>query len=249
MSGFLEKYNTDNVFLRSLIVGVIRILNDKVTIQQINDKQETLESHIPFFYSLAGDEAFLQDSYLNYYDCDGNEEFAEGNYDVIPRGVVVFNGASINPSSLTNKFVRTTYTKEDPQTGEMKAFSSYTNNIPLTVDFGIRIRVDTLLDSFKIFQSVIDSFYKVDSFGFEYLGARIPVQMGFPEQYENDKQFEFSYGSTQQWIEFSFNVEIETFYPQRDSSTERFRGNLMQAGIKLKKELGKSLGDDESLIN
>jgi len=250
MSGFLEKYNTDEVFLRSLIIGLVRLLNDKITYLQTNNKQEVMEIHLPFFYSLAGDEAFLQDNYLDYILCDDGtkQQFAEGNYDVVPRGIVLFNAASINPAGLTNKLVRNTYTKEDNK-GEMKAHSAYTNNIPLALDFLIRIRIDTLLDSFKIFQAVLGTFTKVDQYSFEYDGTRISVQVGFPEQYENDKQFEFSYGAQQQHIELSFSLAVESYFPQRDLATERFRGNLMQAGIKVQTNVGSNLSEDSSLIN
>ena len=251
MSGFLEKYNTDEVFLRSLIIGVVRMLNNKVTYLQTNDKQEILEVHLPFFYSLAGDESFLQDSFLDYVICDPDgtsRSFAEGNYDVIPRGVVLFNSVSINPSGLTSKFVRNTYNIED-KTGEMKAYSAYTNNIPLNIEFSVRIKIDTLLDSFKIFQSVMGTFTKVDQFSFEYDGTRIAVQVGFPEQYDNDKQFEFSYGAQQKHIEVSFSIVVETYYPQRDLATERFRGNLMQAGIRVQTDVDGAEPDELSIIN
>jgi len=233
MSGFLEKYNVDEVFLRGIIVGFLRSLNEKVTYTQINQQQQILQVYIPFFYSMAGDETFLQDFYLDYLDCDGNSPFAEGNYDIIPRGVVTLSGVNIETGSLTNGFVRATYNVEDLQ-GQMKAYSAYTTSIPLAMTFDVKVRADSLLDTFKIFQSVIQTFYKVYSFNVEFGGMRIPVQVGFPEQYQNDKQLEFSYLNTQKWIETSFTVAVETYYPQKDLATERFRGNLMQAGIRLK---------------
>jgi len=250
MSGFLERFNTDDVFIRSLILGLVRLLNDKVSYFQTNDKQEILEVHVPFIYSMAGDESFLKDNFVDVTICDDDtlKRVAEGNYDVIPRGVVVFNTVNINPAGLTNKFVRNTYNKEDEK-GNMKAFSSFVNNIPLNIDFSVRIRIDTLLDSFKIFQSLLGTFTKVDQFQFEFAGTRIPVQVGFPEQYENDKQFEFTYLATQQHIELTFNLMLETYFPQKDLATERFRGNLMQAGIKVQTDVGSDLGSNESLIN
>jgi len=229
---FLEKYNVDEVFLRGVIVGLLRSLNEKVTYTQINEKQEILQIFIPFFYSMSGDESFLQDFYLNYFDCNGESPFAEGNYDVIPRGIVNLSGVDIQTGALTNGFVRTTYNVETT-TGEMKALSAYTNSIPLAMTFDLTLRADTLLDTFKIFQSVISTFYKVYDYSFEYGGQRIPVQVGFPEVYPNDKQLEFSYASTQKWIETKFTIQVETYYPQKDLQTERFRGNLMQAGIRL----------------
>jgi hypothetical protein len=200
MSGFLEKYNIDEVFLRGIIVGLLRSLNEKVTYTQINEQQEILEVYIPFFYSMSGDESFLQDFYLDYLDCDGNSPFAEGNYDIIPRGVVTLTGVNIDTASITNGFVRATYNIETVE-GQMKAFSAYTSSIPLIMSFDIKLRADTLLDTFKIFQSVIQTFYKVYSFNVEFGGMRVPVQVGFPEQYQNDKQLEFSYLSSQKYIE------------------------------------------------
>lgn len=232
MSQFLEKYNIDEVFLRNIIVGMLKTLNDKLTYTQINDQQEVLEIFVPFFYSMSGDESFLQDFYLDYIDCDGQSPFAEGNYDVVPRGILNLNGVSIETNAITNGFVRATYNIEDLQ-GQMKALSAYTNFIPLSLNFDITIRTDTLLDTFKIFQSSIQSFYKVYSFSVEFGGMRIPVQVGFPEQYPNDKQIDFSYGSTQKAIETKFTITVETYFPQKNLQTERFRGNLMQAGIRL----------------
>lgn len=247
MSGFLEKYNVDEVFLRGIIIGLLRNLNEKVTYTQINQQQQVLQVYIPFFYSMSGDESFLQDFYLDYLDCDGNSPFAEGNYDIIPRGVVTLTGVNIDTASITNGFVRATYNVEDIQ-GNMKAFSSYTSSIPLSMSFEVKLRADTLLDTFKIFQSVIQVFYKVFSFNVEFGGMRIPVQVGFPEQYPNDKQLEFSYLSSQKYIETSFTIAVETYYPQKDLETERFRGNLMQAGIRLNISLGDSLVPDTSSL-
>ena len=150
MSGFLEKYNTDEVFLRGLITSLLRSLNDKLRYIQINDQQDVLEVFVPFYYSLTGDESFLQDFYLDYLDCDGNSPFAEGNYDIIPRGVVNLSGVNIDTASITNGFVRATYNVETAE-GQMKAFSAYTSSIPLIFNFDIKLRADTLLDTFKIF--------------------------------------------------------------------------------------------------
>ena len=248
MSQFLEKYNIDEVFLRNVIVGMLKTLNDKLTYTQINEQQEVLEVFVPFFYSMSGDESFLQDFYMDYIDCDGQSPFAEGNYDVVPRGILNLSGVNIETNAITNGFVRATYNVEDLQ-GQMKALSAYTNFIPLSLSFDITIRTDTLLETFKIFQSSIQSFYKVYSFSVEFGGMRIPVQVGFPEQYPNDKQIEFSYGSTQKWIETKFSVTVETYFPQKNFQTERFRGNLMQAGIRLQINLDDPIiGSDSSLF-
>lgn len=244
MSGFLEKYNTDDVFLRGVIMGLIRSFNDKLTYIQVNDKQEVLEVFVPFFYSMTGDESFLQDFFIEYKECLTDKPIAEGNYDVLPRGIVTMQSSEINTGSLGNKFTRMTYSKESLE-GEMKTYSSYTNSVPLNLSFNVAMKVDTMLDSFKIYQSVISTFYKTYTYSFEYQGFRIPVQVGFPESYEINKQLEFSYASND-YIQFNFSVAVETYFPEKDLSTERFRGNLMQAGIKMNEIISKKSIDSKN---
>jgi hypothetical protein len=247
MSGFLEKYNTDEVFLRGLIVGMLRALNEKLTYKQVNDQQQVLEVFIPFFYSMTGDESFLQDYFLQYEDCNGNAVFAEGNYDVIPRGIINLTAIGIETSGLTNGNVRATYNQEDAR-GQMRAYSAYLKSIPLSGSFSVTIKTDTLLDAFKLFQSTIETFYKVLEYSFDYEGMRVPVQVGFPETYDNDKQQEFTYQTIQKRIQFTFSLQVETYYPQKDMATERFRGNMMQAGIRAKTETGKVPPDNSQIL-
>ena len=248
MSGFLEKYNTDEVFLRGLITSLLKSLNDKLKYIQINDKQEVLEVYVPFFYSMTGDEAFLQDFFLEYTECLTDKKVAEGNYDVLPRGIVNLQSSEIDVQNLSNKFSRMSYSRET-LAGEMKTFSSFTNSVPLNLSFNVALKTDTLLDAFKLYQSVITAFYKTYSFSFEYEGFRIPCQIGFPESYEMNKQLEFSYANSQKYIEFTFSVVVETYFPEKDLSTERFRGNLMQAGIKMEEIVNKkSLGTEKREI-
>jgi len=236
MSGFLEKYNTDEVFLRNLIISFIRSLNEKLTYIQVNDQQDLLQVYVPFFYSMTGDESFLQDFFIEYKNCLTDEPHAEGNYDVVPRGVVQMTSSNIDVAGIMNPNVRMSYTLEDLD-GNMKTFSAYTKPVPLTISFDIRIITDTMLDAFKIYQSVITTFYKTYTFSFEFQGLRIPAIAGFPEQIPNDKQFEFTYSNSQKFITSSFSVEVQTYFPEKDLTTERFRGNLMQAGIRAVQKL------------
>lgn len=247
MAQFLQKYNIDDVFLRNVIVGMLKNLNDKLTYTQINQQQQVLQVFIPFFYSMSGDESFLQDFYLDYIDCDGQSPFAEGNYDVVPRGILNLSSVGINTQAITNGFVRSTYNVEDTQ-GQMKAYSAYTNYIPLDLAFDVTIRTDTLLDTFKIFETCVQTFYKVFDYSVEFEGIRIPVQVGFPETYPNDKQLEFSYGNTQKWIETKFTIAAETYFPQKNLRTERFRGNLMQAGIRVNTNIDSPVPRDTSSL-
>jgi|688.fasta_scaffold86877_4 hypothetical protein len=251
---FLDKFNSDDVFFRGLIIGMLKSLNEKITFYQTTSSGKIQEVYIPFFYSLAGDESFLQDFYLNYGDCDGNPLFAEGNYDVVPRGILEYQSSRITTSSSTNKYVRGTYEKEIVQESggsEIKAYSAYLTPIPIDATFTLKIKVDTATDALKIQARTIEVLFKNFIYYFEYNGFRVPVQASLSDQVpdKTPNTFNFSYGSTRgEGITLSINVNAETYLPQLDLTSERFRGNLMQAGIKLKTDIGIVPEDNSSIL-
>lgn len=251
---FLDKYNKDDVFFRGLLIGLLNSLNNQITYFQTDKEGKVKEIFIPFFASLAGDESFLQDHYLSYEDCDGNPAFAEGNYDVIPRGIIEYNSTRINTTSSTNKYVRATYEKELPIVNggaEVKAYSSYMVPIPLEATCTLKIKVDTIIDAFKIQARTIEVLFKNYVYYFEYDGFRIPVQVSLPDivPEKTPNQFNFTYGSSQgEGLMLTTSVNIETYLPQKDMATERFRGNLMQAGIKAQTTVGNTTDDSGKTI-
>ena len=251
---FLDKFNSDDIFFRGLIIGMLKALNEKITYFQTTSGGNIQEIYIPFFYSLAGDESFLQDFYLNYGDCDGNPAFAEGNYDLIPRGILEYSGSRVNTASSTNKYVRGTYEKEimqDSGGSEMRAYSAYLSPIPIDATFNLKIKVDTTTDALKIQARVIEVLFKNFIYYFEYNGFRIPVQVSLPDTVpeKTPNQFAFSYGSTRgEGITLTLSVNTETYLPQLDLTTERFRGNLMQGGIKVKTEIGVVPEDNSTIL-
>jgi len=165
----------------------------------------------------------MQDYYTNWNDCI-HPKIIDGNYDVIPRGNVTLTSNSINSSALTHRFIRGKRVKEI--NGELQTFNGYLNSIPLTIQFDCQIESDTYLDAFKIQQTIIEVFYKVQVFHTSYKGFRIPCQVGFPEDYGIEKTFEYSYGDDNKTL-ISFSLELETYQPVIDETTERHESNRM----------------------
>jgi hypothetical protein len=250
---FLEKFNTDDVFFRGVIIGLLSKLNETITYNQVGSDGIAQIVYIPFFYSLAGDESFLQDFYLSYMDCNGNPAFAEGNYDVIPRGILEISSSRIDTSAATTKFVRGSYSKEiEKEMGsEMVTYSAYLNPIPISVTMSCKIKVDTTLDAFKVQQSTLEILYKRFVYYFYYKGVRVPVQVSLADTTgdKNPNNFSFGYGTQgMEEITIGFSMELETYLPQFDLTTERFRGNLMQGGIRLNVEIGNAPADNSTII-
>jgi len=177
---------------------------------------------VPFFYNFGGDERFLQDYFLHWNDCA--PQLVDGNVDPIPRGIATLSSSTINTNMLTNRFVRGNYVKQVG--GEVLTYSAFLNSIPLTMNFDVEIYTDTSLDAFKIQQAMLETFYKTQVFSVEFKGFRVPCQVGFPEDQAIQKTFEFTYqGDTT--IKFASALQLETYYPVTDPTTERFSGNRM----------------------
>lgn len=223
---FNQAYNTDDIFLRSVIIGLLDLLNTRIQIKQVMVDTPALIT-VPFFYATYGQERFLQDFYMKYRElCDG-PVYVEGGAEPVPRGILTLTAVSVNAAALTSKFVRGTYNKEVG--GEVKAFSSYLNNIPLILNFDVEIVCNTLAESMKITQSAIGAFYKAAKFNVDYNGFMCPCQVGFSEEFSTEKQIQFTYGDGADLIKLRFTIEGETYLPVPDQTQERWRGNIMES--------------------
>jgi hypothetical protein len=220
-TNFLHKSNTDDVHARSVIVGLVNLLNTRVQFSNVLADTDIDNVTVPFFYSMTGDERFLQDYFLEWNDCV-HPKIADGNYDVIPRGIVTLENNTINTAAMTHRFVRGTYTKE--VNGQVQTYNSFLNSIPLKMSFKVSIEADSNLDAFKIQQSIIETFYKTQVYSIKYKGFRVPCQAGFPEDYGINKTFEFTY-KTENKISIEFTLEIETYLPVVDLTSERLNIN------------------------
>ena len=224
---FNHKHNTDNVFSRAVIVGLVNLLNNKIQfVNQLSDDEvDVIE--VPWFFNQSGDERFMQDYYTMWSDCI-HPKLSPGNYDPIPRGVTTLTGENINSSALTHRFVRGKRVKEID--GQLHTFNAFLNSIPLTMSFDCEVICASHLDGFKIQQTIREIFYKVQVFQMSYNGFRIPCQVGFPEDVGLEKTFEYSYGDENQ-ITLKFSLELETYQPVIDKTTERHDSNRMTSGF------------------
>ena len=242
---FNDRYNTDDVHMRAVMVGLINLLNKNIVIEHVISDTESKLTPVPFYPEMANDERFMQDFYMHYHpDCETG--FAEGNYDQVPRGVITLSSFTIDSASLVNKFVRGTFHRQDPDTNSVKAYSDYINVIPIRMSYDVDIITGSLLEAFKIIQEFIATFYTAATFQVSYKGFRVPCQIGFAQDYTVAKPVEFTYGDEKK-ITVSFPLEMETYQPvvgdpfaarggvpgtaNTTSGSERFRGNIMNRGL------------------
>jgi hypothetical protein len=223
MNPFNFKTNSDNVFFRALVVAFINAINERIRYDVVVSPTESRPFSLDFYYSLVGDGRFIQDNFINMDNC--TLSFADGNYDPIPRGVVSIQGIQMPEDSLTNNYVRIEYQKLVE--GAMKTYSAQAIIVPLRVTFQVDIIVDILLDYFRIVQVAFSEFFKTIPFSFRYESIRIPARAVMPSPLPGEKPYSYSYGDDQR-IKMGFTIEVETYLPVVDQTTEFFKGNSMQ---------------------
>jgi len=225
----IRNENVDDIFMRNATLSLLDLLNRNVIIDlKRNDQVEKFE--IPFFYNFGNDEGFMKDFFMELpTDCK-YPNFAEGNYDKLPRGIVTLNGFSIKTTDLTNKFVRGSFTQESRDLNDqkqLKAFSARLLVLPMTLRYGIKIESDNLNKTFKIIEKIFDFYYKNQVRYFQFRGTRVPAQITFPDTAEFQKNYNFNYLDSTN-VTISLNLDMETYFPTFDDASTFYKGNTIK---------------------
>lgn len=217
-----EKKNFDDVFVRNVIVGVSSFFYDSMKIKEVV-KGEVNEKKVPIFYSMTGSEQFLSDYFLNT-DKYHNELSCriEGNVNQIPSGVFTIKTGGVSTSDTTSP-ARMVYDKEveTEMTTEVRKFSAETEILVETFNLEISIKASSDIEKWKIYDVIIENFYKIKKFFIRYKGfEKLPCIIGFPESYDVQKQIQFRYQDDTKRPMIVFNAELKTARPIIDPRTE-----------------------------
>jgi hypothetical protein len=211
-----HKYNNENILIRAVLAGLLDILNNQIKYEQAwaDDDIETVQ--VPWFYNQSGDERFNQDFYTHYAECMPPRP-VDGNFDVIPRGVITYTGSSIVAQRITSRYVQGRYVKEVD--GQLESYVSYLYSIPLSVRIDCEIWCDRQITALKIEQAIREVFYKTVTYYVYFRGLRIGSTVGFPEDITLEKNIQYSFEPNNP-IKVNFQLEIETYQPVFDPTTE-----------------------------
>ena len=211
-----QRYNNENILVRAVIAGLLNILNNKITYEQIWSNEDIETIQIPWFYNMSGDERFMQDFYTHYAHCLPPKPI-DGNFDMIPRGVITYTGSPIDSARITSRYVQGTYLKEID--GQLQTMRSFLYSIPLNVNFDCEIWFDTQITSLKVEQVIREVFYKTITFYVYFRGMRVGCSVGFPEDITSEKNIQYSFESDNK-IKINFALQVETYQPVFDPTTE-----------------------------
>lgn len=217
-------YNNEDIVSRAIIAGMLDILNNGIKYNQVWSNEDIEEVDVPWFYNMSGDERFMQDFYTHYAACNFPKP-VDGNFDRIPRGVITYTGSTIDATRITNRFVQGRYVKEVD--GNLNSFVSFLYSIPLTISFDCELWLDTQVTALKVEQAIREVFYKTKTFYVYYKGMRLGATAGFSEDITIDKLIEYSFEEDNR-IKITFNIEVETYQPVFDPTTEMDANNYMK---------------------
>lgn len=231
-----QAHNSDNVFMRSVLGGLLNLLNNTLKYQQVWSQTEIETITVPFYMDLgSSDERMMQDNFTFFGDICTFPKKIDGNFDKFPRGAIKYTGSTIDSGNITNRFIEGHYIKEID--GKLESFVSCLFSIPQTVTVECEVDIDNLISAMKIEQAIKECFYKNKTYYVLFRGLRIGCCVGFPEQYNLDKTISYSFDTSRQ-IKLTFTLGIETYQPVFDPTTEMKASNTI-----------KSFGMDVNLIN
>lgn len=227
MATYNTKYNSDDSVIRHIIIGLISDLNNKVWFQRQVSADKRTDIDVPFYYSITGDDQFLRDNFLfttpSGEDCYPDPGFADGNYDVIPRGVARMNSISIESSKLVNKRIPGHYSKLD-ENGSLQAYTSEFEMIPILLNLDVEILVSSMLDSLKITEMIVKRLYKSNYYNVEvgHLEEgtyRLPSYYSLPDDFTVENPIDFSFDDKENY-KITFPIEVNSFIPSFSNTQE-----------------------------
>ena len=230
MATYNLKFNKDDSVIRHLVVGLLADLNGKLSFHRQISNDERAEVDVPFFYAVSGDENFLKDTFLfsnvNGLTCDPDGEFADGNYDKIPRGIVNLTSFSVDPSKLVNKRNMGQYSMMNEE-GLMEGYVAEFEMIPVVLGIDVEILVSSQLDLFKVTEAIVKkmykaNFYHVDAGHLEEGTYRISSEYMMPDEFTQERPIEYSFDDKSNH-KVSFSLEVNSFVPSFDFEEDMYR--------------------------
>lgn len=214
-----ENFNSDNILIRSVLAGLLDLLNHNIDYSQFwGDKIEEKVT-LPWYYDFGtSQERFMQDNYTFFGTSCFNQDKITGTFLSLPNGIISYEGSNIEMSQITNRFVQGSYLKSE--NGKLVTYTSFLYSIPLTVNVKCTVTCDNQITAMKIEQALREKFYKNQTFYVLFRGMRIGCCVGFPENYAMEKGTEYSFDNSQKNPKITFSLVIETYQPAFDPTNE-----------------------------
>jgi len=216
--------NKDDVLIRNILIGTLHSMRDRIswdnTVNSENDKVD-----VPIYFTVAGSERFLSDIFLNQYKIE-TETIAETVYNKYPRAHVSMEGISIQEEFLTNKFTRANHLKQTPD-GELIQYNAEFQDIPLKIDMSVKVHLDSIIDIFKCWSSIMQNLYSNVHYYVDSNGIKVPCYFKIPDSINKERPLDFGFSDKKE-ITVTFDIEVQASYPLFKDETSIFAGDRME---------------------
>lgn len=200
-----KQYNYDDNFFRMVGVALTKTLQNSITwINRFDDKK--IRVIVPFYMSIAGDERFLLDAFVD----DIPDKRVELNTDIIPRGIVSFMSLNSDTSQFANPNQYLSHKKEI--NGRIKTLIQKTKAVPVSLNYNIDIVLKTEIDVLKASEKLLNTLFNYMFFNIDYFGIKIDAVFTLPDDKEIEIQREIT-SDTDTKKHIRFSLKVDTYYP------------------------------------
>lgn len=208
MDQYNQKYNKDDVFIRSMIVCLLAEMNKKMYIYNRLDDGTVQKVNVPCLYSITGSERFLKDEF--YYDALEQGK-AFGDYESVPRCIVNLSSFGVNAAEQTNKYNRTKLVRESQ--GVLRTLYLNVEWIPVILSFDCHVICSNNIELFKVTEMIVSKIYKNPNyFKVDYGMFNVDACLTAPTDYNHEYLQEFGLNEQKQYTS-TFSIEMKSFIP------------------------------------
>jgi hypothetical protein len=202
-----ERFNFEDVFFRDLTICVLDTLEGEISwINRFSSGDVNV--HVPFYYSMTGDERFLLDSFTD--DVVSDNRYVELNTDMIPRGHLTLTGFDIRSDEFANPNVWLKMVVENKD--EIRKVLTKVRAVPVSVKYDLTILLASEIDIFKCSQAIMDTLWLYRFMYFEHNFMNIDAVMLIPDSNQVEINREKNMTSDNQ-IKLTVSFEVQTYYP------------------------------------
>lgn len=210
-----DEYNYDDNFVRMATIALCKVFTTKVRwINHWSDGKK-IRVIIPFYTSVAGQERFLLDAFVD----DIASTRVELNTDQKQRGVVTFKGGSQRDDEVANP--NQYLAKETKINDEFRTIVSRTKAVPISLTYEIIIKLDNEWEVNTCYTKILDVLYNYRFFAISYFGLKIDAFFRLPSDSGIEIPREINLASDNT-ITMKFSVEVNTYYPIFKDNTEDY---------------------------
>lgn len=227
--------NTDDSYIRRLIVAMTQFLYEKIKVKQI-ENGETKMIDIPFYYSQTGEEQFMTDLFLDNdrWKKELGLDKIKGNPTPVPSCVFTVASFTVNTQFLTSKYVRSNFRRRisTPFGETEKMVSARAAMLPVGTVWDMELTTSSDLQRLKVTEKLLKVFWRSKKFKFSYDGFdSLPCTVAFPTSYNIDKELRYQFPSKDTVLRprIKFTLETLTYMPIPDEATERYVDNRLDS--------------------